>query len=143
MLASIAMRVATACVLASTIPPASGPRRPANAINDALAALTASVDGVDRSVVQELRGVSRCVTSVAEALQVLVGCFADLEGRLDHARRRIEADSSTEIDDELFNRLARRLGIWQAREALQRLEEAHPDAPASNGDPEDQAADHA
>ena len=139
MLASIAVRVA-ACMLASMIPPASGPRRPANPINDALAALTARVDGVDPSVVQELRGVSRCVTSVAEALQVLLGCFADLEDRLDHARRRIEADSGMEVDDELFNRLARRLGIWRAREALQRLEEAHPDAPGHDGDRQDQAA---
>jgi hypothetical protein len=95
MLASIAVRVA-ACALAGTVRPASGPRRPANAINDALAALTTRVDGVDPSVVRELRGVSRCVT--------------------------------------------RRLGIWRAREALQRLEEAHPDAPGHDGDREDQPA---
>src|SRR6266508_4635875 len=117
-----------------------GPRRASSPINEALAALTAQVDIVDPSVMRELRGVRRCVASVAEALQVLLGCFGDLEGRLDHARRRVEADSGVEVDDQLFNRLARRLGIWRAREALQRLEDAHPDAPGGDGDPGDQAA---
>jgi len=59
-------------------------------------------------------------------LEVVLGCFRDLERRLDLARRRVETDSGVEVDDELFNRLARRLGLRRACQALQRFEDVHP-----------------
>jgi hypothetical protein len=140
MLAAALARLVAIAVLASTVGSVSGPRRPPRQGDDRLDALAAQVDRADPTLARELRWVSRGVVSVVGLLEVLLGRFADLEGRLDRASRPVGDQRGVEVDDELFNRLAERLEVWQVREALQRLEDAHPDAPRNDRDHGDRTA---
>jgi hypothetical protein len=132
-----AVRFLTAGVLAGTLQSAPGRRRASAPTDAATAALAAQVDRIDPTLARDLRWVSRSVVAVVGVLEGLLERFRDLEARLDRARCQVEDGRGTEVDDELFNRLAQRLELWPVREALQRLQDAHPDAPGDDLDHDD------
>jgi len=121
-------------LLAGTLRSASIRHRASGPSDAALAALVAQVDRIDPALAGELQWVSRSVVAMVEMLVGMLERFRALEGRLDHARELVEDDSVTPVDDELFNRLAEQLQVWPVREALQRLQDAHPDAPDAGHD---------
>lgn len=131
-------RLLTAGVLAGTLQSAPGRRRASGPTDAATAAFADQVDSIDPTLARDLRWVSGCVVAVVGVLVGLLERFRDLEARLERARCQVEDGHGVEVDDELFNRLAQRLEVWQVREALQRLQDAHPDAAGDDLDRDDQ-----
>src|SRR6266545_588960 len=104
-------------LLAGTLRSASRRHRASRPSDAALAALVAQVDRIDPALAGELQWVSRSVVAMVEMLVGMLERFRALEARLDQARELVEDDSGMPVDDELFNRLAERLEVWQVREA--------------------------
>ncbi len=93
------------------------------------ARLAAKVASIDPELGKQLRQVSARVARQARVLEDELHRLRPLEARLEQVVRQVEDTSDEEVDDELFERLAERFGLLRVRPALQRLEQAHPDAP--------------
>lgn len=78
-----------------------------------------------------LQHASDQVCRYAGLLEAALQHFRPLEGYLAGAVRLVERRTGRQIDDALFNRLAERFQVSDVRIALQRVEDAHPDAPGS------------
>jgi hypothetical protein len=94
------------------------------------ARLAAQVALIDPELGKELRQVTGHITRLAQALEGELHRLPPLETRLEQVARHVEdSPDGEEVDDELYERLAERFGLLRVRLALQRLEQAHPDAP--------------
>jgi hypothetical protein len=60
-------------------------------------------------------------------LEAALGNYRPLEGYLEDAVKHVELRTGRKVDEELFSCLLDRFGITDARLALERLLEVHPD----------------
>jgi hypothetical protein len=94
------------------------------------ARLAAQVALIDPELGNELRQVTGRIARLARTLEGELHRLRPLETRLEQVVREVEDSSGgEEVDEELFERLAERFGLLRVRPVLQRLEQAHPDAP--------------
>jgi hypothetical protein len=93
-----------------------------------VAALVAEVCVIDPELAGELRQTVRRIVTLVRALEAELRRFAELEVRLIRAIRQVEVKSGQEVDDGLFERVVGWLGVLRVRPALDRLEQAYPDA---------------
>jgi hypothetical protein len=91
-----------------------------------VADLVAAADG---ALVAELSAAAAQVDTEVTALTATLKRFALLEGRLQHTTERIEEQTGLRITDREWSALADRLGVSSVRPLLDRLAQAHPDAP--------------
>jgi len=80
------------------------------------------------SLLGALRRSSERVRQYAGLLEAALIDFRPLEGYLVGAIKHVERCSGDNVPDDLYNRLADRLGVSEVRIALQRVADAHPDA---------------
>ncbi|HZD67620.1 MAG TPA: hypothetical protein VFA45_01465 [Actinomycetes bacterium] len=111
-----------------TIDRVSGP-----ASEEEAARLTAQITANQPTLMNALRTSSARICKYAGLLEAELKHFRPLEGYLVDAVTHTERRSRQPISDELYNRLAERLGVSEVRIALQRVADAHPDAPGESG----------
>ncbi len=93
------------------------------------AQLAAEIALEEPSLLPALRRNSERICRYAGLLEPELKHFRELEPYLAGAVKHVEKRSGTEVSDDLFNRLADRLGVSEVRIALQRVADVHPDAP--------------
>jgi hypothetical protein len=93
-----------------------------------VALLAAQIAADQPGLPHALRHASDQVCRYAGLLEAALQHFRPLEGYLAAGVRLVERRTGHQIDDALFNRLAERFQIPDVRIALQRVEDAHPDA---------------
>jgi len=112
--------------------------RSSAAVSDEETARLAAQIAVDQPTLPNaLRTSSARICKYADLLEAELKRFRPLEGYLADAVKHTERRSGQPVGDELYNRLADRLGVSEVRIVLQRLADAHPDAPgesSSDGD---------
>ncbi|SRR6266545_1536614 len=91
------------------------------------AQLAARITVDQPSLLGALRRSSERVCQYAGLLEAALIDFRPLEGYLVGAIKHVEVIGDN-VRDDLYNRLADRLGVSEVRIALQRVADAHPDA---------------
>ena len=97
------------------------------------ARLAAQVAVEQPSLPHILRSTCTRVCEYAGLLEAELGHFRPLEGYMASAIKVIEARTGRPVSDELYNGLCDRFGITEVRIALERVTDAHPDAPEADG----------
>jgi tetrahydromethanopterin S-methyltransferase subunit G len=91
-----------------------------------VAALLGEVNLLDAELGGELQFTTRHIVAMVRLLEMLLGRFAELERRLEYSVGQVEERTGQQVDDELYEHLAGRVGILRVRSGLERLNRIRP-----------------
>jgi hypothetical protein len=92
------------------------------------ARLAAKIALIDPELGNEVRQVTERIVRLARMLEGELHRLPSLEERFEQVVQQVgDRPGEEAVDEEQFERLAERFGLLRVRQALQRLEAAHPD----------------
>ncbi len=95
--------------------------------------LAAQIAADQPTLPHALRSSTARICKYAGLLEAELKHFRPLEGYMVDAVKLTEHRTGHPVGDELYERLCDRFGVTEVRLALERLEQAHPDAPEPAG----------
>ncbi len=90
--------------------------------------LAAQIAADQPTLPNALRSSTSRICKYADLLEAELKHFRPLEGYMVDAIKEVETRTGRPVSDELYNRLCDRFGVTEVRIALERVEQAHPDA---------------